>query len=83
MQILSDKGARVAGITAVAAAFLVLSYASALAGDQGGGVKDQVGANYGYTSYSAEGAPSTPCQSCYDGAGPSGHPEQGALHNAG
>jgi hypothetical protein len=74
MQILSDKGIRVAGMTAlVAAAFLLLPYASALAGgDQGGFVRDQVGNNTGYTSYSSEPSPSTPCLSCYDGAGLAG-----------
>jgi hypothetical protein len=68
MQILSDKGSRVAGLTALlAGALFLLPNAGARAGD--GGLKDQVGASYGYTSYSSESSPSTPCQSCYDGAG--------------
>jgi hypothetical protein len=73
MQILSDKGIRPAGMTALlAVSFLVLPYASSLAGD--GGLKDQAGNNNsGYTSYSSsQPSPSTPCLSCYNGAGLAG-----------
>jgi hypothetical protein len=48
-----------------------MGYASAWAGDQGGG-HDRVSVNQGYTSYSASQPsqpPDTPCQSCLTGVG--------------
>ena len=50
-----------------------IGYASAWAGDQGGG-HDQVRGTQGYTGYSPSApVPATPCQSCMTGAMGSGY----------
>jgi hypothetical protein len=90
MQIISHKQARMTGLAILLAAgfFMLpvatgqvqrLGYASAWAGEQGGdhggGLKDLVPGNNGYTSYSApDPSPSTltsvPCESCkFTGSG--------------
>ncbi len=59
-----------AGAAAVLSAAVLLSPA-AFASEQGG-LGDQVRGNAGYTSYSAAPDTSTPCDTCYMGAGLAG-----------